>query len=534
MKKHRILSTVLSVFLIAAMSINVFAAQYYLEDGSILVEATKNGQTVTQNGTTTSDSDPVISNRDESSTENTITVVTEGGVTAELTIEDINVTAYDESVIDVAAGSKAEITVKGENYVASCGDGDAATIHVGSGDLTLRGSGEIYVDSSTDGAKIGSNGEEEMSGSIYITENVTVDSSDDGSVDGAAIGSGEDGDFIGKIAIDGNANVTAKSNDRGAGIGAGEDGDFRGTVTIGGNAYVRADGDDDATGIGSGDDGSFSGGSIIIEDNAIVRATGSDEGPGIGAADDTDLNGKIIIRGNADVTVGRGSDADVDLGMEGECNEATGEIIISGNARVTQDDGETLIIGGEYEDSSVKIEIGPGTILNGVSGVEILAGMAGEAVTVNGILANETVCVCFDLVYGGTSYQICPIHAGEGQVILAENAAAATQIGPLQYGVLRVLGASNPFGAEAKVIGGYAAENYRILYAFTAVFAVEDTLVNFARTTTLTVPVAELEAGFTLVRLSLDGSYQEVAYSYADGVLTFDAEQNGLYLAIAE
>jgi len=379
--KHRSpIRTLLGLLLALCMLAQpALAATWYLDDGDLRIVANEDGQYVYQGSDTdgVADEAPVITQYDlENSTENTITLESEDGAKASVTIRDLNVeTSSDKTLIDVVGDSAAEIIVKGENSLyAYTYDSSEAIVHVGDGSLTIQGDGRLEIREESHGAKLGSDEDEDFTGTIHITGNATVYTEDDGSCDGAAIGSGQDGDFLGTVRIDGNAHVTAKANDRGAGIGAGEDGDYNGTVEIGGTAYVRADGDDDSAGIGSGEDGSFSGGTIIIGDSAEVVATGSDEGPGIGAADDEPMNGTIIIRDNASVQVDGGSDAG-DIGSEGT-ESSTGSIRIEGNASVSHRYDEDLVIGGEDVgyDSGVTIAISETATLNGVSGRNVLAG----------------------------------------------------------------------------------------------------------------------------------------------------------------
>ncbi len=95
-----------------------------------------------------------------------------------------------------------------------------------------------------------------MSGSIPITGDATdTIKNDTGYGDGAGIGSGDSGEMSGSIIIDGNASVDSFSNYNGAGIGSGDGGEMSGDITIGGNAQVTAVSRDDGAGIGSGDSG---------------------------------------------------------------------------------------------------------------------------------------------------------------------------------------------------------------------------------------------------------------------------------------
>ncbi len=379
----RILSIFIALAMVAVTPLTAFAKDWYLEDGDIKITANEDGQFVTQGDVTEKDDNITITQRYEDETENTISVETEDDVTAKFTLKDVNILADDyvddKSAIDIG-DSDAEITVKGENNIEHESN-YKATIHVGDGSLPLKGDGTLDIDSYTYGAKIGSDAEEEMSGTIHITDNVKITAPNDyGYGDGAAIGSGECGDFTGKIIIDGNADVTAKSDYYGAGIGSGEYGDFRGEVTIGGNSKVYAEGHY-APGIGAGDDGSFSGGSITIEDNAKVIAIGDYESPAIGIEDGS-LDGDIIIKDSAKVYVKGGhyvyEDEDYDyapeIGSDGN-GEDTGSIYIIGNSKVFlyDSDDQYLDIGSTYYNYfGGNIYIGKYVKIEGLKGSSIL------------------------------------------------------------------------------------------------------------------------------------------------------------------
>ena len=378
MKMRRLISAIIALLLVVNLSVTAFAAEWYLEDGDITVSAGDSGQTVSQGSSTgVADNAPVIKQHDSSkTTDSTITIKTTGDATANVTIQDINISSNGDA-IDVGSSS-ANITLEGDNKIFS---ESGSALHVSDGDVTITGSGSLKAeigdnkDNYNDNAKIGSHEDEDMSGNIHITGSATVttedDEEDDFRGDGAGIGSGEDGNMSGSITISGNAQVTAGSGWDGAGIGAGESaydpqkGEMSGTITIGGNAKVTAWSEEDGTGIGSGDDGDVSGtiiiggsaqvtagsdddgagigagtygsitstGRIILRDSAKVTAIGEDEGAGIGAGDDGHMAGLIIIQDNAQVTAIAG-DRSAAIGSEDE-DDMRGTILILGNARIT-------------------------------------------------------------------------------------------------------------------------------------------------------------------------------------------------------
>ena len=378
MKMRRLISAIIALLLVVNLSVTAFAAEWYLEDGDITVSAGDSGQTVSQGSSTdVADDAPVIKQRDSSkTTDSTITISTSDNATANVTIQDINISSTGDA-IDVGSSS-ANITLEGDNKIFS---ESGSALHVSAGDVTITGSGSLEAEigdsteNENDNAIIGSHKGEDMSGKIHITGSATVttedDEEDDFRGDGAGIGSGEDGNMSGSITISdnaqvtagsgwdgagigagesaydpqkgemsgtitigGNAKVTAWSEEGGTGIGSGEDGDVSGTVIIGGNARVTAGSDDESAGIGSGNDGSItSTGRIIIRDSAKVTAIGEDEGAGIGAGDGEHMAGLIIIQDNAQVTAIAGDSAAA-IGSDDK-DDMRGTILILGNARIT-------------------------------------------------------------------------------------------------------------------------------------------------------------------------------------------------------
>lgn len=362
------------------LSTSAFAIDWDIAKGSITVSADKNGQTVTQNGVTVRDDNPTITGE---TTTNTITVVTEDGRVAQITISGL-MTELDEdadsSVIEIGSADVI-ITVDGENILKS-DSYDDAVIHVTDGSLTLtsRTGGSLTTDGNNIGAEIGSSEDEDFNGSIIIEGDLTlVAGSASSTSDGAAIGSGEGGDFNGSVTIRGDADVTAISEDEGAGIGSGEDGDFNGSIDIGGNAKVTARSDDDGAGIGAGQYGDFNG-TVTIGGNADVTAVSDDTGAGIGSGRMGDFTGSVSIGENAKVSAIGGTDEDETEDNEGAgigsgaYGNFTGTVTINGNADVTARSGDGAAIGsGESESPEYADEDYPASRFDGVI---IIAGNA--------------------------------------------------------------------------------------------------------------------------------------------------------------
>ena len=374
MKRKKLTASMIALVMSVSLPMTTYAANWYLEDGSVTVNADNSGQTVTQGGTSTSDDAPVITQRESSvETGNTIAISTSDNAAANVTIKDINIKSSKDA-IDVKGSSSANITLEGDNKIFS---ETGSALHISNGNVTINGSGSLKAEIQDDpsgynhNAKIGSHENEDMSGSIHITGDATVKTDDNIASncggDGAGIGSGEKGEMSGTIVIDGNAQVEVSSNDRGAGIGTGDDGNLSGNIMIGGNAQVSATGAENSAGIGAGDDGNFRGsitidgnakvtakaggdhngsdgsgigtgdegkftGTVTIGGNAAVVAAGSDEGCGIGSSDWKYMNGIIIIRDHAKVTAYAGNRGAA-IGSEDDW-DMTGKIIIVGNAIV--------------------------------------------------------------------------------------------------------------------------------------------------------------------------------------------------------
>lgn len=350
--KRRLFALALALLLAISLPVSALAATWYLEDGDITIRATESGQTVSQGDKhDVKDDDTTITQRNsETATDKTIKIETTGGATADVTIENVNISSGGDA-IDVGSSS-ADITLEGENKIFS---ESGSALHVSSGNVTIDGNGSLEAGNGDEtaysqGAKIGSHEDEDMSGSIHITGGATVTAKrDSGYGDGAGIGSGNNGDMSGSITIDGNANVDAIGSYDGAGIGAGDGGKMSGDITIGGNAQVTAASESDGAGIGSGWTGDMSG-NITIGDSAQVTAWGDDEGAGIGSGGEGAVSGTITIGGNAQVTAGSGEDgAGIGAGEDGSI-AGSGKIIIRDSAKVTaigENEGAGIGAGGD-------------------------------------------------------------------------------------------------------------------------------------------------------------------------------------------
>lgn len=338
MATKRLLSLALALLLAISLPMSVAAQEYDLVNGDITVSADDSGQYVSQGDTQNElqTSGTVISS--SSTTDNTITISTSEGAEADITIKDLDMSTNGETAIDVGS-SNATIHVEGENHIDSgTTQSDASLIHVSDGSLNLTSEtgGELeLINQESDGAVIGSDKEEEFSGSITIDGDIDLSAGASlGIGNGAAIGSGADGDFTGDVTIAGEANVDAIAQDDGAGIGSGSKGEMSGSITIAGDANVAAASADEGAGIGSGYDGDMSEtGSITIRGDANVTAISGDDGAGIGSGSDANMAGTIEILDNAIVNAGSDDHgAGIGSGLRGEMS---GDITIGGSAQVT-------------------------------------------------------------------------------------------------------------------------------------------------------------------------------------------------------
>ena len=143
MKMRRLISAIIALLLVVNLSVTAFAAEWYLEDGDITVSAGDSGQTVSQGSSTdVADNAPVIKQRDSSkTTDSTITISTSDNATANVTIQDINISSTGDA-IDVGSSS-ANITLEGDNKIFS---ESGSALHVSDGDVTttyIKGAKDI-------------------------------------------------------------------------------------------------------------------------------------------------------------------------------------------------------------------------------------------------------------------------------------------------------------------------------------------------------------------------------------------------------
>lgn len=369
----KLLALAMALVLTLTVPLAALAEVYDLAQGSITVEATENGQYVSQeNGVTREQqtTETVIKQTDSktTSTENTITIKADENQTAEVTISDVN--------IDVS-GSKASV----DEDTGSVIPGDAAISAEGEGNVTIELDGSNTVKSGEHSAGVGKNNE----GSLTITDEDGDDSLNAaGGIYGAGIGGGGR-QSVSDITIEG-GNITATGGKLAAGIGGGagersyEDGTISfiegsgSNITIAGDAQVKANGGWNGAGIGGGQYGS--GSDITIEGDAQVEANGGKSGAGIGGGYEGS-GSDLTIAGDAQVTAKGGSAA---AGIGGGELGSGSSIKIEGNAQVEANGGQSGAgIGGGNNGDGTGITIKDDAQVNATGG-NLGAGIGGGSI----------------------------------------------------------------------------------------------------------------------------------------------------------
>lgn len=334
MNIRKLLTRLVSLALIAVFLPTVAMADtWYLEDGSITVSATENGQNVSQGGVTKEDSAPVIRNRDSSaSTTNNVTIRADAGATANVTLEDTNIdttggagpNGAGDAAVRTEGGGNVNLNVELDNTLQS-GNTRAGVEKGNGGNLTIgseSGSGQLVAVGADGGAGIGS--EDRLASGNYNVSNITITGGDifaTGNGGGAGIGGGWYCSASDITITGGNVTAVGKEDDPknigGAGIGGG--GSHNSNAGGGTNlkitgGRVAAVGGNFSAGIG-GSIGS-NGDNITISDAEVI-AIGGTCGAGIGGGC-ADFNGNvgqgtnISISGSANVKAAGGVSDGID------------------------------------------------------------------------------------------------------------------------------------------------------------------------------------------------------------------------------
>ena len=269
MKRKKLTASMIALVMSVSLPMTTYAANWYLEDGSVTVNADNSGQTVTQGSSpAVSDKAPVITQRDSSAeTSNTITInASEENATANVTISDVNINTSDAAVSTNGKGN-VNIELDGTNTLKSS-NWHAGLEKNNDGKLTITDkneNGKLIATGSRYGAGIGGGNQRNGSNITITGGEITAI----GGYNGAGIGGGNQGN--GKnITITG-GEVTAAGGTNGAGIGGGlrKEGE---KITVSGDATLKVQGgsgdgwDGAGAGIGNGGNhnGEFSGSFIPV------------------------------------------------------------------------------------------------------------------------------------------------------------------------------------------------------------------------------------------------------------------------------
>ena len=340
MKRKKLTASMIALVMSVSLPMTTYAANWYLEDGSVTVNADNSGQTVTQGSTSTPDEAPVITQRNSSAeTSSTITINASENATANVTISDVNIKTRDAAVSTNGKGN-VNIELDGINTLKS-GREHAGLEKSKDGKLTItdeNGNGKLIA--------TGGNGAAGIGGGLYAGGNdITITGGEitaTGGYCGAGIGGGTSAG--GKNITIAGGKVTATGGKGAAGIGGGFFGNGNDITITGGE--VTATGGDYGAGIGGGNKGN--GSNITITDGEVA-ATGGTNGAGIGGG--LRKNGeKITVSGDAALKV-QGGPADAwdgagaGIGNGGSHNGDDPEPRIPVNGAETEPDTSNLTTG---------------------------------------------------------------------------------------------------------------------------------------------------------------------------------------------
>ena len=321
MKRKKLTASMIALVMSVSLPMTTYAANWYLEDGSVTVNADNSGQTVTQgSGSAVPDEAPVITQRESSvETGNTITINAAENATANVTISDVNINTSGKS-----GKSEAAVSTNGKGNVNIELDGTntlkSGRNHAGLEKNSDGNQGKLTITDENENGKLiatGGNGAAGIGGGLYA--------------------GGNDITIIG-------GEITATGGECGAGIGGGFFGNGNDITITGGK--VTATGGDYGAGIGGGNQGN--GSNITITDGEVA-ATGGTNGAGIGGG--LRKNGeKITVSGDATLKVQGGptdtwDGAGAGIGNGGSHNGEFSGSFIPVNGAETEPDTSNLTTG---------------------------------------------------------------------------------------------------------------------------------------------------------------------------------------------
>ena len=316
----------MALLLAATMPLTAFAGTYDVAEGSVTVNASESGQTVTH-GTNVAvpDSAPVITQSTET-TANTVTIHADAWATANVTLSGVNIdtSGTGQAAVEVTGNGDVVIELDGNNTVKS-GEKHAGVEKntvaptdtvpgSGNGKLTItdeNDDGSLKANGGEGGAGIGGGAKGSASNITISGGEVTAAGGNALKIEhgdaveilaGAGIGGGGDGNGS-NITISGGT-VTATGGENAAGIGGGTGGNGSninisgGTTTaIGGDPqkFINGDGNvEEAPGGGAGIGGGAygEGNNIAVKYTAQVTATGKGNAANIGNGYDKEYEGE--------------------------------------------------------------------------------------------------------------------------------------------------------------------------------------------------------------------------------------------------
>lgn len=359
----RVLSTAAVLSIVSSIAAPAFADVYDLTKGDISVGFKNNQQTVTQEDgkggyvknkdnediIDLPDNDVTITTKDAGTgevktTDNTVTVKSDGGQTAKVTLEDVNIKSSEKAAMTVTGNGSVQLELNGKNTL----DSSDADGHAGLEKNAVEGKGSLYIkDDDKDGGSLtatggeggaGIGGSAETSdgkknngvttsnawGNNIVINGGTIDAT--GGKGAAGIGSGvnasgEQYNFWTSeefVTITG-GNVTATGGEGGAGIGGAEGKDGYGLYFRDGT--IKATGTGGGAGIGGGSGAGANmvelGQSGAGETDLTITAVGSAGAAGIGGGKGGSLHSFASYTGTTTATGGEGG-AGIGSGEEGK------------------------------------------------------------------------------------------------------------------------------------------------------------------------------------------------------------------------
>lgn len=305
MKRKKLTASMIALVMSVSLPMTTYAANWYLEDGSVTVNADNSGQTVTQGSTSTPDEAPVITQRNSSAeTSSTITINAAENATANVTISDVNINTSDAAVSTNGKGN-VNIELDGTNTLKS------GRNHAG---LEKSNDGKLTITDENENGKLIATGGDEAAG-----------------IGGGYCGDGND------ITIAG-GKVTATGGNYGAGIGGGAHGNGKNiTITDG---EVTAIGGLNGAGIGGGLRNN--GEKITVSGDATLKVQGGPtdawDGAGAGIGNGGSLNEDYV---SGQFTPVNGAETEPDTS-----NLTTGKIeYYAPGADMTKDKPTSTILG---------------------------------------------------------------------------------------------------------------------------------------------------------------------------------------------